>query len=126
MLKAALSLAGWTLGQRRRASPLQYSDLAKLCSIGKYQQKAAAVGTSWWSGVKVSQVKTLPSSTGGSVPGQGRKIPHAKEKRNVKHITSSVVTHSIETVKMVHIKKNPKKKKQPLSEAKYTDNKHLQ
>ena len=52
-------------------------------------------------------VKTLPSSAGGvgSIPGGGAKIPHASRPKhqNIKH--SNIVTNSIKTLKMVHIKK---------------------
>ena len=36
------------------------------------------------------------------IPGRGAKIPQAK---NPKHKTSNSVTHSIKTLKMVHIEK---------------------
>ena len=48
-------------------------------------------------------VKTWPSSAGGVgfIPGRGAKIPQAK---NPKQKTSNSVTHSIKTLRMVHIK----------------------
>ena len=51
----------------------------------------------------------------GLIPGQGVKIPHALgAKKNPKHKTINVVTNSIKTLEMVHIKINlKKKKKQP-------------
>ena len=58
-------------------------------------------------------VKTLPSNaeTEGLIPGQGTKILQAlwqkKKKKNTKNIKnrSNVITNSIKTFKMVHIKK---------------------
>ena len=54
------------------------------------------------------KVKTSPSNTGGEglIPGQGAKIPHASwpKNQNIKN-RSNVVTNSISTLKMVHIKK---------------------
>ena len=54
-------------------------------------------------------VKTLPSSAGGmdSVPAWGTKISHTKN-QNVNN-RSSILTNSIKTFKMVHIKKILKK-----------------
>ena len=57
----------------------------------KIPTKSSCCWDSWWSGVKVSQVKTLPSRTGSSVPGQGRKIPHAKKKTKCE--TQAVLWH---------------------------------
>ena len=56
-------------------------------------------------------VKTSPSNTGGvgSIPGQGAKIPHASWPKNQNR--SNIVTNSIKTLKMVHIKKKNLKKK---------------
>ena len=53
-------------------------------------------------------VKTVPSNAGGasSIPGQGAKTPHASQPKKPKHKTSNVVTKSIETLKMIHIKKS--------------------
>ena len=55
-------------------------------------------------------VKTLRSSAGGvgSIPGRGAKIPHASwpKNQNIEH----VVTNSIKTLKVVHIKEIFKKK----------------
>jgi len=52
-------------------------------------------------------VKTSPSNVGGadSVPGRGAKIPHAwgPKTQNLKH--STIITNSVKTLKMVHIKK---------------------
>ena len=50
-------------------------------------------------------VKTSPSNTGGadSIPGRGAKIPHASRPRNQNR--SNIVTNSIKTLKMVHVKK---------------------
>ena len=56
-------------------------------------------------------VKTSPSNTGGEglIPGQGAKIPHASwpKNQNIKN-RSNVVTNSISTLKMVHVKKKKK------------------
>ena len=53
-------------------------------------------------------VKTLPSRAGGagSIPGRGTKMPHASQPKNqnLKN-RSNIVTNSIKTLKMVHIKK---------------------
>ena len=48
-------------------------------------------------------VKTSPSKAGGvgSIPGLGAKIPHALRPKN----RSDIVTDSIKTLKLVHIKK---------------------
>ena len=58
-------------------------------------------------------VKTLPSNAGGagSIPGQGAKITYASgpKNQNIKE-RSSIVTNSIKTLKMVHIKKKIFKK----------------
>ena len=50
-------------------------------------------------------VKILPSNAGraGSIPGWGAKIPHAPWPKN------HIVTKSIKTFKMVHVKKKKKK-----------------
>ena len=57
-------------------------------------------------------VKTLSSNAGSmvSIPDWGSKIPHASrtEKQNVKHI----LTDSIKTLKMVHMKKILKNEQQ--------------
>ena len=59
-------------------------------------------------------VKTLPSNAGGagSILGWGAKIPHALRPKKPKHKKnrSNIVTNSIKTLKMVHIKKYYKKK----------------
>ena len=52
-------------------------------------------------------VKSSPSSAGGvgSIPGRGTKIPFALRCRKPKHTSrSNIVTHSIKTLKTVHIK----------------------
>ena len=57
-------------------------------------------------------VKTPPSNTEGasSIPGQGAKIPHASQPENQSiNSWNNIVTHSIKTFKMVHIKKIFKK-----------------
>ena len=59
-------------------------------------------------------VKTSPSKAGGVslIPGQGAKIPDGKPKKKNNNNkpqtenTNSIVTNSIRTLKMVHIKKN--------------------
>ena len=58
-------------------------------------------------------VKTSLSSARGtdSISGQGAKIPHALGPKKPKNKTSNIVTNSIKTLKMVHIKKKLKKKK---------------
>ena len=52
-------------------------------------------------------VKTSPSNAGvmDSIPGQGAKIPHASQPKdqNIKN-RSNVVTNSVKSLKMVHIK----------------------
>ena len=63
-------------------------------------------------------VMTLPSNVGdaGSIPLQGAKIPHALCPKNQNINKSSIVTNSIKTLKMVHIKKKSlKKSKIPFS-----------
>ena len=57
-------------------------------------------------------VKTLPSSAGdaGSIPGWGAKLPHASGSKNQNIKRSNIVTNSIKTLKMVHIKKKSLKK----------------
>ena len=61
-------------------------------------------------------VKTLPSNAGGagSIPGLGAKIPHVLWPQNKKQSRNNIVTNSIETLKMVHIKKKNFKKKNNL------------
>ena len=56
-------------------------------------------------------VNTSSSNAGdaGSIPGQGAKIPHAFRPQKPKHIRSNIVTNSIKTLKMVHLKKIFKK-----------------
>ena len=53
--------------------------------------------------------KTLPFSVGGSIPGREAKIPHTSVSKNQnikkKKKRSNIVTDSIKTLKMVHIKK---------------------
>ena len=52
-------------------------------------------------------VKSSPCSAGGvgSIPGRGTKIPYALQCRKPKHTSrNNIVTHSIKTLKMVHIK----------------------
>ena len=59
-------------------------------------------------------VKTLPSKAGGmgSIPGGGPKMPHALGPKKPKtQNRSNIVTNSIKTLKMVHIKKKNLKKK---------------
>ena len=61
-------------------------------------------------------VKTLLSSAGGtgSFPGRGAKIPRASQPKNQKHKNgSNIVTNSIKTLKMVHIKEYFKKRLEP-------------
>ena len=58
-------------------------------------------------------VKSSPSKTGGVglIPGRGTKIPSALRCRKLKHTSrSNVVTHSIKTLKTVHIKIKPLKR----------------
>ena len=52
-------------------------------------------------------VKTSLSSARGtdSISGQGAKIPHALGPKKTKNKTSNIVTNSIKTLKMVHIKR---------------------
>ena len=58
-------------------------------------------------------VKTLPSNaeSAGSTPGWGASIPHASlpKNQNIKNNRSNIVTKSLKTLKMVHIKKSLKK-----------------
>ena len=58
-------------------------------------------------------IKTLPSNTGdaGSIPGCGMKIPHSSWPKNQSINRSNIVSDSIKTLKMVHIKKIYFKKK---------------
>ena len=64
-------------------------------------------------------VNSLSSSAGdaGLIPGSGTKMPHAswpkrnQEKKKNKKNRSNIVTNSIKTLKMVHIKNNLKKKR---------------
>ena len=64
-------------------------------------------------------VETSPSSSGGesSIPPQEARIPYAlpskkkKKKQTIKNLRNDIVTNSIKTLKMVHIKKKKKKKK---------------
>ena len=60
-----------------------------------------------------SVVKTSPSNAGGTglIPGWGAKIPHALQPKNqnIKN-KSNIVTNSMKTLKMVHIKKIFKKR----------------
>ena len=51
--------------------------------------------------------KTLPFSVGGSIPGREAKIPHTSvsKTKTLKKKRSNIVTDSIKTLKMVHIKK---------------------
>ena len=61
-------------------------------------------------------VKTSPSNVGsaGSIPGWGAKIPHAlrpKYQKNPQN-RSNIVTNSIKTLKMVHVKNKKKSKKE--------------
>ena len=53
-------------------------------------------------------VKTLPLDSGGmsSVPGWGTKIPHASWSKDQNR--SIIITNSLKTLKMVHIKKKKK------------------
>ena len=57
-------------------------------------------------------VGTSPSSAGstGSIPARGAKIPHALRPKNQNMKQKNIVTNSIKTLKMVHIKKNLWKK----------------
>ena len=52
-------------------------------------------------------VKTSPSNTGdaGSISGWGIKIPHSSWPKNQSINRSNIVSDSIKTFKMVHIKK---------------------
>ena len=52
-------------------------------------------------------VKTSPSNTGdaGSISGWGIKIPHSSWSKNQSINRSNIVSDSIKTFKMVHIKK---------------------
>ena len=56
-------------------------------------------------------VKTSPSNAGGAslIPGQGPKVPHASwpKTQNI-HNCSNIVTNSIKSLKMIHIKKSLK------------------
>ena len=63
-----------------------------------------------------------PSSVGGvgSVPDQGPKIPHDSRPKNQNKNRSNVVTNSIKTSKLVHIKKKILKKKGKGKEGKRT------
>ena len=56
--------------------------------------------------------KTLPSNAGamGSIPGQGAKMPFRQKKKTNTQNRSNIVTNSIKTLKMVHIKKKILKK----------------
>ena len=59
--------------------------------------------------------ESLPSSSGdaGSIPGQGAEIPLAccqKKKKKKPKPFNNIITNSMKTVKMVHIKKILKKK----------------
>ena len=58
-------------------------------------------------------VETSPSNAGGagSIPGQGARIPHALWPKNQNIKQSSIVTNSVKTLKMVHIKKKKNQKK---------------
>ena len=64
-------------------------------------------------------VKTAPSNAGGAgsipaIPGRGAKIPHAWQPKNQNiNNKSNIVTNSIKTLKMVHVKKRSLKKGQP-------------
>ena len=62
-------------------------------------------------------IKTSLSNAGGvsSIPGRGAKIPHASWPKN-QNIKQNIVTNSIKTLKMVHIKKIFKKPKEKSSE----------
>ena len=56
-------------------------------------------------------VKTLPSNPGGasSIPGQGVRIPLALQpEQNKAKNRGNIITNSIKTLKMVHIKKKKK------------------
>ena len=62
-------------------------------------------------------VKTSPSNAGGasSIPGQGAKIPHALQPKNQTHKQQKQHCNKFNReFKMVHIKKNLKKKKSNL------------
>ena len=56
-------------------------------------------------------VETSPPKVGGvgSIPGLGAKIPHVLWPQNKKQSRNNIVTNSIETFKLVHIKKKKKK-----------------
>ena len=57
-------------------------------------------------------VKILPSKAGGVslIPGQGAKIPPASQPKDQNiNSSSNIVTNSLKTLKMVHIKKKKKK-----------------
>ena len=51
-------------------------------------------------------VKTSPSNVGGVglIPGQGAKISHALWPKNQNFFLSNIVTNSIKTLEIVHIK----------------------
>ena len=53
-------------------------------------------------------VKTSPSNAG-LIPGQAAKIPHTSWPKNQNMNRSNIVTDSVKTLKMVHIKKIFKK-----------------
>ena len=61
-------------------------------------------------------VKTSLPNAGGasSIPGQGAEIPHAAQETKTQS-RSHIVTNSVKTLKKVHIKKNLKKKKKPVT-----------
>ena len=53
----------------------------------------------------------MPFSVGGSIPGREAKIPHTSQSKKqsiLKKRRSDIVTNSIKTLKMVHIKKKKK------------------
>ena len=58
-------------------------------------------------------VKTLPSNVGDArqMPRRGAKIPHVLGPKNQNTNKSNIVTNSIKTSKMVHMKKKSLKKK---------------
>ena len=59
-------------------------------------------------------VKILPSNAGRAslIPGQGAHMPHVRKNQN----TERIVTNSVRTLKMVHVKKSLKKKKRTENE----------
>ena len=61
-------------------------------------------------------VKTSPSYAGGagSIPGWGAGIPHASRPKSKTWNRGNVLTNSVKTLKMVHIKKKIKKERKEM------------